>query len=621
MPFLPVKRTDKSMDFILISADAYVDHPSFGHAIISRLVESMGFSIGIIPQPLTDSDYLEFGEPNIGILISGGVVDSMVNNYTVAKKPRSKDEYSEDGKTGMRPDRALTVYSHNARRLFGDKPIVIGGVEASLRRFAHYDYWADKVMPSILIDADADILIYGMGERPITEVLEAVKKGIPLKNIRDINGIAYKSEYNDLSKSIKDKMAGIIKFCPPFEEVVSNKLSYVKAFNIQNKTSEILAQKHGKIYVIVNPMAKPLSIEELDAVYRLPFMRTYHPMYTLGVPAIEEVKFSITSHRGCFGGCNYCSINYHQGRIIQKRSKESIIDEVKIFTHMPDFKGNVHDVGGPTANFRNVACDRQAEGGGYCEDKACIGFEPCKNLKIDHTEYLDILRSVREIEGVKRVFIRSGIRYDYLMYDRSDEFLNEIVKYHISGQLKVAPEHCSNTVLQAMNKAPFHLYKEFKERFMKATARAGKEQYLVPYFISSHPGATLNDAIKLAQYLKSEGYTPEQVQDFYPTPSTKSTTMYYTGINPDTMEEIYVPRDREEKQMQRALLQFKLKNNHSLVKAALIKAGRSDLIGYGSACLIKPFSEGGKIINVKENNTLTNTAPKKYKKFNDKKNK
>lgn len=594
MPYLPVKNIGQQMDFVLISADAYVDHPSFGHAIISRVVENMGFSIGIIPQPVKDIDYREFGEPKHGFLISGGVVDSMVNNYTVALKRREKDEYSEGGIAGRRPDRALTVYSKAVRRIFPDTSIIIGGVEASLRRFAHYDYWANKVMPSILIDSQADLLIYGMGERPVMDILNLVIKGVPIKNIKDFRGTAYKSSYDNLSNRIKDMMsAGEVKFCASYEDVRSNNINYVKAFNLQNNTNNTIAQKSGKEYIIANPQGLPLSVKEMDNVYNLPYMRSYHPMYTKGVPAIEEVKFSITSHRGCFGGCNYCSINYHQGRLIQKRSKESIIKEAQLFTEDKDFKGYIHDVGGPTANFRNVACNTQ-EDGKACGDKPCIGHNPCKNLRVDHREYIEILRELRAIEGIKRVFIRSGIRYDYLMYDKSDEFLNEIVKYHVSGQLKVAPEHCSESVLSLMNKPRFNLYKEFKKKFMEATARANKEQYLVPYFISSHPGATLDDAIAMALYLKSEGYTPEQVQDFYPTPSTKSTTMYYTGINPDTMQEIYVPRTKEEKSMQRALLQYRLPKNHSLVKAALEKAGRHDLIGNTPKCLIKPYKDNSR---------------------------
>jgi len=579
------------MDFIMVTADAYVDHPSFGHAIISRIIESYGFTVGVIPQPQRDSDYLEFGEPRVGFMISGGVVDSMVNNYTVALKRREKDSYSEGGKTGKRPDRAVTVYSEAIRRLFPDSGIVLGGVEASLRRFAHYDYWSDSVMPSIILDSKADLLVYGMGERPLFDILELVNKGVPLKNIKDVNGTVYMSDYDSLSEKVKEKVkSGEMKFCPSYEEVVKDKLSYVKAFNIQNKYGAMIAQKHGENYVIANPPSRPLTVKEMDYIYSLPYMRTYHPVYTEGVPAIEEVRFSITSHRGCFGGCNYCALNYHQGKIIQKRSKESIIDEAKLLTGLPDFKGYIHDIGGPTANFRNVACNKHTDKT-PCDKKNCIGYEPCKNLKIDHGDYLDILRAVREIPAVKKVFIRSGIRYDYLMYDRSNEFLSEIVRHHISGQLKVAPEHCSDEVLKIMNKAPFKLYKEFKARFMKETEKAGKEQYIVPYFISSHPGSTLSDAIKLAEYFKSEHHMPEQVQDFYPTPSTKSTTMYYTGINPDTMSEVYVPKSKEEKSMQRALLQYKLKNNYQFVKAALIKAGREDLIGFNKNCLIKPSQD------------------------------
>lgn len=596
MSFLPIIKNELSVDadFVLISADAYVDHPSFGHAIVSRLVESLGFSVGIVPQPQKDSDYTEFGAPRHAFLVSGGVVDSMVNNYTVAKRKREKDDYSEGGITGKRPDRAVTVYCKALKRLYPDIPIIIGGIEASLRRFAHYDYWNDEVLQSILIASGADLLIYGMGEKPIIEILSLVAKGAKIANIRDIRGTAYVSTFDDLSQKKKEAAkSGEILFMPPFEEVKKDKIAYIKAFNTQSKNndpynSKIIAQKHGSSYVIQNPPQYPLSEKELDKIYALPYMRKAHPMYTKGVPAINEVKYSITSVRGCFGNCAYCALTYHQGKIVQKRSKESIIEEAKSFVQDKDFKGYIHDVGGPTANFRNTACNKQLTKG-VCNNKECIGYAVCKNLVVDHSEYLEILRSLRKLEGIKKVFVRSGIRYDYLMLDKNDTFLRELIKHHISGQLKVAPEHSENNVLKLMNKAPFEKYLSFKKKFEELNITLNKNQYLVPYLISSHPGCTLKDAVKLAEYLNSINYMPEQVQDFYPTPSTKSTCMYYTGINPDTMEEIYVPKSSYEKKQQRALLQYRKKNNYNIVKQALIDAERTDLIGFDSKCLIKPY--------------------------------
>lgn len=580
-----------------MTGEAYCDHPSFGTAIITRMLEHEGFLVAIISQPQKDSDYTEFGCPKYGFFVSSGVVDSMVNNYTVAKIPRTRDVYSEGGDVGKRPDRAVTVYTRTLKRLFPNTPVVIGGIEASLRRFAHYDYWADKVLPSILVDSGADLLIYGMGETPILDIASRIKKGIPLNKMRDIEGICYLERFENLSKKLKSQIEEhSALFCPSFEEVVESKKSYVKAFNMQSQnndhlTGKILLQKQvdGK-YLVQNIPQRACSVEEMDMVYSLPYERTYHPMYTRGVPAIEEVKFSVTSQRGCFGGCSYCAITYHQGRIIQKRSKESIIREVKIFTQDKDFKGYVHDVGGPTANFRNIACKYQKKSG-VCLKKNCIGYKPCANLEVSHTEYLDLLRELRELEGVKKVFIRSGIRYDYLMMDSSDEFLIELIKHHVSGQLKVAPEHTEDSVLKLMNKPPFRVYKEFKAKYDSINQRLGKKQYLVPYLISSHPGCTIADAVRLAEYLKSINYMPEQVQDFYPTPSTKSTCMYYTGLNPDTLEEIFVPKSKEEKRMQRALLQYRKKENYDIVHKALELAGRKDLIGFGANCLIKPTKE------------------------------
>ncbi len=618
MSFLAVKKEELNgvqPDFIYVTGEAYCDHPSFGTAIITRMLEHSGFVVAIIPQPQNEADYQEFGVPKYGFFVSSGVVDSMVNNYTVAKIPRSRDVYSEGGDTGKRPDRAVNVYTKKLKKLFPNSPVVIGGIEASLRRFAHYDYWADKVLPSILYDSGADFLIYGMGEVPILDIAKNIKKGVPLGKMRDIEGICYLDSYDNLSKKLKSQIEEhTAVFCPSYEDVCKNKKAYVKAFNIQSQnndhiTAKVLLQKQpdGR-YLVQNIPQRACTVEEMDMVYSLPYERTYHPMYTRGVPAIEEVKFSVTSQRGCFGGCSYCAITYHQGRTIQKRSKESIIREVKIFIKDKDFKGYVHDVGGPTANFRNTSCKGQKKNG-VCLKKNCIGYKPCANLEVSHTEYLELLRELRELEGVKKVFIRSGIRYDYLMMDKSDEFMIELIKHHISGQLKVAPEHTEDSVLKLMNKPSFRVYKEFKAKFDKINQSLGKKQYLVPYLISSHPGCTLADAVRLAEYLKSINYMPEQVQDFYPTPSTKSTCMYYTGINPDTMEEIFVPRTKEDKKMQRALLQYRKKENYDIVHKALELASRKDLIGFGANCLIKPTKEEA-INNNKQtkNNKINSTS-------------
>ncbi len=597
MPFLPIspKEVNGSVDFIVVTADAYVDHPSFGHAIISRLIEAEGFSVAIIAQPQSDQDYKRFGAPNVAFFVSGGVVDSMVNNYTVAKLRRTTDVYSEGGEYGKRPDRAVTVYTRALKRLFPNVSVAIGGIEASLRRFAHYDYWSDSVMPSVLVSSGADLLMYGMGERPLWDILALVKKGVPFKNIKDVRGTSYFAKFSDLSDKNRETFQTKAKFCPSFEEVLSDKVKYVKAFKMQSEESDyvtgsLLVQKHADGYVIQNPPQKPLSTEEMDRVYALPFMRNYHPSYTKGVPAIKEVKFSIASVRGCFGECSYCALTYHQGRRVQNRSKESILREAKILVADPDFKGYIHDVGGPTADFYGDACDKQQKCG-VCKNKRCIGFSPCKNLKVHHEEYLDILRSLRALPGVKKVFVRSGVRFDYMMYDKDKTFFRELLEHHVSGQLKVAPEHCSEKVLSYMNKPPFPVYLQFKKQFEDINKEIGKEQYLVPYFISSHPGSTLNDAIDLAVYLHSIHSVPEQVQDFYPTPSTKSTCMYYTGLNPDDLSPVYVPRTREEKREQRALLQYGKPENYELVYAALTKAGRTDLIGNGQGALIRPRSQ------------------------------
>lgn len=592
--FLPTTKDELSglqPDFIVVSCDAYVDHPSFGHAIIARLLESEGFVVAVLPQPIKDSEYLSLGAPKLGFMVSGGVVDSMVSNYTVAKIKRGEDSYSEGGRVGRTPDRAVPFHTKNLKRLFPDVPVVVGGVEASLRRFAHYDYWKDTVMPSILTDCGADLLIYGMGERPLWDILSLVKKGVPLKSIKDIRGTAYLADSFDEIKEKADK--GEVSFLPSFEEVASDKKSYIKAFNTQFTCSEhtfnkILAQKHGGKYVVVNPPQFPLTTKELDFVYELPYVRGYHPRYKDGVPAISEVKFSITSHRGCYGACAFCSITMHQGRLITARSKESLLREAGLLAKLPDFKGYINDVGGPSANIRLPSCKKQ-ERAGSCKDKNCLGYKKCPNLVADHSEYMEILREMRALPGVKKVFIRSGIRYDYLMADpQYKKILKELVEHHISGQLKVAPEHCSENVLRLMGKPSFALYRKFSEDYKKVNAELGRKQFLVPYLISSHPGSTLKDAIELALFLKSVNYVPLQVQDFYPTPSTKATTMYYTGIDPDTMKEVYVPRTKEEKRTQRALMQYGFPQNYHIVKAALEKEGMAYLIGNSPRCLIKP---------------------------------
>jgi uncharacterized radical SAM protein YgiQ len=602
MPFLPLKKQEWNSDFppdyIMVSADAYVDHPSFGHALIARLIESLGFSVAIIAQPVTDEDYKEFGEPKYAFLVSGGVVDSMVNNYTAAKKRRRTDEYSVGGVAGRRPDRAVTVYTKALKRLYPETAVIIGGIEASLRRLAHYDYWSDSVMPSILADCGADLLVYGMGEKPITEIVLAAQKGIPISKIKHIRGTAYTEAEENLSSKIKSCLKGensdyIVTYS--YKKVKEDKKAFAESFKIQTQNTDavngrgILQEQDGGRFVVVNPPQYPMTENECDRAFNLPYMRDYHPYYKQfgGVPAIEEVKFSIISHRGCFGSCSFCALNYHQGRVIQKRSDESILNEARELTKHKDFKGYIHDVGGPTANFRERACLLQKEHG-VCKDKYCIGTKPCKNLIIDHKSYLNLLRRIRSIEGIKKVFIRSGIRFDYLMADGNGEFFKELVRYHISGQLKVAPEHISEKVLRLMNKSPHNVYLKFVQKFKEENERLKLKQYIVPYLISSHPGSTLNDAIELALYLKSIRYAPQQVQDFYPTPSTRSTCMYHTGIDPDTREKVYCAKTEKEKAMQRALLQFSAPKSRRLVAEALRLAGREDLIGYGKNCLIPP---------------------------------
>lgn len=599
MAFLPISALDlkerniDKLDFIYVSGDAYVDHPSFGHAIITRLIESQGFTVGIIAQPLSDDDYLKLGTPKYAFLVGSGVVDSMVNNYTVAKKRRKVDAYSEGGQTGKRPDRALTVYCKNLRRLFNDVPIIIGGIEASLRRFAHYDYWADEVMPSILIDTDADLLMFGMGEVALFKILDYAKRGIPLKHLTDIEGTAYKTTFENLPKKVKQALETYenVQYLPSFENVKTNKLDYIKAFkiayeNTDNLNANMLLQKHGDYFIVQNKPSRRMTTKELDFVYSLPYEKTYHPIYKGGVPAITEVEFSVNSHRGCYGNCSFCAITYHQGRAVQRRSEESILQEVEKLTHKPNFKGYIHDIGGPSANFFEPGCDKQLKYG-ICKNRQCIGCEKCPNLKVSHESYLNVLRKARRIPNVKKVFIRSGVRYDYVLYDKDKTFFEELCKYHISGQLKIAPEHICNNVLDFMNKPHKELYLEFAKMYESYNKKIGKKQFLVPYFISSHPACTLENAVELAEYLKSINHMPEQVQDFYPTPSTMATTAYYTGLNPNTLQPIYIAKSKEEKAMQRALLQYGLPQNYELVKMALIKCGRQDLIGNAPNCLIK----------------------------------
>lgn len=576
----------EQLDFILVSGDAYIDHPSFGAAIIARVLEDSGYKVGIIAQPnwRNTKDFEKLGEPRLGFLVTAGNIDSMVSHYSVNKRSRRKDSYSPGGKSGMRPDRATIVYCNRIKEAYKDIPIIIGGIEASLRRFAHYDYWDDKVRRSILFDSRADLLVYGMGERQIMAIAENLDSGLDIEYIRHIPGTCYIS--NNL-----DNLYGY-KNLNTYEEVSKNKQKYAEAFKIQNDEQDpirgnLLIQEHQDRYLVQNPPAKPLDREMMDHVYSLPFQRDFHPSYAEkgGVPAIKEVKFSITSSRGCYGGCSFCALNYHQGRMVISRSKESIIAEAKKIIADEDFKGYIHDVGGPTANFRKPACAKQASAG-VCKDKQCLFPDVCSNLTVDHSDYLDILRTLRDLDEVKKVFIRSGLRYDYIMADDDDTFFKELCKHHVSGQLKVAPEHISKEVLNLMRKPDQGLFDKFRKKFYRINERLNKEQYLIPYLISSHPGSTLQTAIELAEYLRDIGHHPEQVQDFYPTPGTLSTTMYHTEYNPITMEKVYVPKDREEKKMQRALLQYKFPQNYHLVYKALKKEGREDLIGDHKKALI-----------------------------------
>lgn len=598
--FLPTTKQEmdelgiEQFDFIYVTGDAYVDHPSFGAAIITRLLEYLGYTVGIISQPdwRTDRDFKRFGAPKYAFLVTSGNIDSMVAHYTAAKRKRSDDAYTPGGAAGKRPDRAVIVYCRRLREIFGDVPIAIGGLEASLRRFAHYDYWDDKVRPSVLVDSGADILMYGMGEHQITELSRRLAMGEKISEIHDIRGTCY------LTEPVNTPMGAAQ--CPSFEQVASNKSEYAKATKIQYDWQDevygkTVIQRHGNMMLVQNPPALSLTTEELDRIYDLPFTRNYHPSYEAlgGVPGIEEVKFSITHNRGCFGYCNFCSIALHQGRKITCRSEESVLKEAERLTKMPDFKGYIHDVGGPTANFRHTSCEKQLSKG-LCMGKKCLAPTPCPALKADHTEYLAMLRKLRKIKGVKRVFIRSGIRYDYLMEDKNDDFIRELIKYHVSGQLKVAPEHCSAVVLDKMGKPHIEAYKAFQKRFYEITKGISKEQYLVPYLMSSHPGSTLKEAVDLAVFLKENKIRPEQVQDFYPTPGTISTCMFYTGLDPYTMEKVYVPKTAQEKAMQRALLQYFRPQNREIVIEALKKAGRRDLIGSSPKCLVEDIASGGK---------------------------
>ena len=606
MAFLPMNikevkaRGWDEVDFVYVMGDSYVDHPSFGAAIITRVLEDCGYKVAVLSQPdwKNDADFLQFGKPRLGFFVTAGNIDSMVAHYTVAKRKRSDDAYTAGGKNGKRPDRAVTVYSNIIRRLYPDSVIIIGGLEASLRRFAHYDYWKNTVMPSVLFDSKADIISYGMGELQTIEMAKRLSEGYPVEALYDIRGICYAVKTSDyVPKTVVE--------LPSYERVCESKKDYAiaarkeleEADAVRGKT---LIQRHGNFILIQNPPMQPLDTKQLDYVYSLPYERWYPQCYEKlgGVPGIQEVLFSITHNRGCFGACNFCSLAFHQGIAVTVRSKQSVIDEAKSFLNDKRFKGYISDVGGPTANFRLPSCEKQKKAG-LCKSRKCLAPTPCPNMQVSHTEYLDILRELRKLDGIKKVFIRSGIRFDYLMEDQSDEFFEELVKYHISGQLRVAPEHCSAAVLDRMGKPHIETYKKFCDKFYKLTGRMSKDQYIVPYLMSSHPGSTLKDAVELALFCKSENIHPKQVQDFYPTPGTISTCMFYTGIDPYTMKEVYVPKTEEEKSMQRALLQYFIPENKQKVIKALIKAGRKDLIGYDSKCLVQPMSNQN---NYKGNN-------------------
>ena len=596
--FLPITREEINElgwdrpDFVYVCGDAYVDHPSFGAAIITRVLEAAGFRIAFLAQPDYKSceEFKKFGRPRLGFLVSAGNIDSMVAHYTAAKKKRSSDYYSPGGKAGKRPDRATIVYCNRIREAYGDVPIIIGGLEASLRRFAHYDYWSDNIRRSILVDSRADILTYGMGENILLRIATLLDRGVPVKKIRDVRGTVYLC-------SPEDKIHFPVAAEFDYDILKTDKRKYAEAFGVQYKNQDAIngraiVEHYDNKLLVQNPPMPPLEREELDRVYALPYMRTYHPCYEKdgGVPAIEEVRFSLTHNRGCFGACNFCALAFHQGRTVRSRSIESVVEEAKKITEMPDFKGYIHDVGGPTANFRYPACEKQLRDG-VCSARKCLSPTPCKNLVADHSEYIKLIESIEALPKVKKVFIRSGIRFDYLLADNDEAFFKKLVRDNVSGQLKVAPEHCSSAVLRCMGKPDFEVYQKFRKRYFELTKSFGKEQYLVPYLMSSHPGSTLADALELALCLKRDHYAPEQVQDYYPTPGTASTVMFYTGINPLDMKPVYVATDYHEKQLQRALLQYNRPQNAPLVREALRKLGRDDLIGYGAECLVKPERE------------------------------
>lgn len=617
--FLPINQEDikkrgwEQLDFIIVTADAYIDHPSFGTAIISRVLENAGYKVGIIAQPKwnTIDDFIKLGRPRLAFLVNGGNMDSMVNHYTVSKKLREKDFYSPGGKMGLRPDRATIVYCNRIREAYKNVDIVIGGIEASLRRFAHYDYWSDRIRKSILIDSGADLLVYGMSEKQIVEIANALNDGLEAKYIRYVNGTCY------IAQS-KEEVYEFIEI-PSYKQICEDKQKYAEAFKIQYEEQDpirgrTLIQEHNGKYLVQNKPEIPLTRQELDQVYELPFMKNYHPIYEKdgGIPAIEEVKFSLVSSRGCFGSCSFCALTFHQGRIVQSRSEASLVKEAEEMISLPDFKGYIHDVGGPTANFRHPACKKQLKYGA-CKNKQCLFPKPCQDLEIDHQEYLSILRKLREIPKVKKVFVRSGLRYDYIMADKNKGFFKELIEHHVSGQLKVAPEHVAHEVLQYMGKPSGDTFNRFCDKFNHINQQLGKKQYIIPYLMSSHPGSTLHSAIKLAEYLRDMNYQPEQVQDFYPTPGTLSTTMYYTGLNPLNMQSVYIPKTKSEKAMQRALLQYRNPKKYDLVYEALLSVGRQDLIGHSARCLIRPKGLGTKV-DSKNRNAKTNTNPKRVKK-------
>ena len=592
--FLPMTKAEmeqrgwEQCDFVYVIGDAYVDHPSFGPAIISRLLESRGYKVGIISQPdwKNDQSIASLGCPRLGFLVSAGNMDSMVNHYSVSRKRRNTDAYTPGSVMGKRPDRAVTVYCNLIRRTYKKVPIIAGGIEASLRRLAHYDYWSDSLKRSVLLDAQADLISYGMGERSIVEIADALDSGMDVRDITYINGTVYKT------KDLENVYDAIV--LPSFEELNKDRANYAKSFYIQHCNTDPfqgkrLAEPYDGLYVVQNPASAPLTVQEMDDIYDLPYTRTWHPSYDEagGIPAFSEVKFSLVSNRGCFGACSFCALTFHQGRIVQVRSHDSIVKEAKLLTEEPDFKGYIHDVGGPTADFRFPACDKQMSAGA-CPNRQCLYPSPCSNLKADHSDYISLLRKLRAIPRVKKVFIRSGIRFDYVLADTKSDFITELCKYHVSGQLKVAPEHVSDPVLQRMGKPSNQVYRRFIQKYSQTNEKLGMKQYLVPYLMSSHPGSTMKEAVELAVYLKGLGYMPEQVQDFYPTPSTISTCMYYTGLDPRTMERVYVPVSPHEKAMQRALIQYRNPANYDLVREALVKAGRGDLIGFGPECLIRP---------------------------------